>query len=94
MIGAADAIAVGATARGDLIGIVGDSHRTAAVVSRAHRAVIGRGHCARAGHRGIGREVVDRRRGGVIDRDGLRAISSVAVGVGGSVGASDDVVAT
>ena len=94
MIGPGDGIAIGATTRGDLIGIVRDSHRTAAVVSRTHRAVIGRGHCARARYRGIGREVVDRRRGGVIDRDGLGASSSVAVGVGGSVGAGDDVVAT
>ena len=36
----------------------------------------------------------DGRVSGVIDRDSLGAISSIAVGVGGSVGAGDDVVAT
>ena len=50
--------------------------------------------CGRTLNRLIAACSANGRRCGVLNRDGLGAISSVAVGVGGSVGAGDDVVAT
>ena len=94
MIGARDGVAIRATARRNLVGIVADGDRTAAVVSSSHTTVIDRRYFARARHRGVSRDRTDHRRSGVIDRDGLGASSSIAAGVGGSVGAGDDVVAT
>ena len=91
MIGAADAIAVGATARGDLIGIVGDCHRTAAVVSRSDRAVIGRRYFAGARHRGVGWEVVDHRRCLIINRDGLALAAAVVAGICSMIGPGDGI---
>src|SRR2546430_10895781 len=71
MIGAADGVAVGATARSDHIGVMADRDRSAATIGSSDQAVIGLQPETRAGNRHSRRERRDDRAGLVIDRDEL-----------------------
>ena len=91
MVGAVNSIMVGAIARRNLIGIMADRHRPAAVVRRSHTVVIGRRHFARTRHRGVSRVGVDHRRRLIIHRDRLRMAAAIAAGIGRVIGPGDAV---